>query len=193
MHTAILEVEAILNSRPLSYTTSDDTDEPLTPAHLLVGRRLLTLPDDLSYYEDGDENFEVTSEQLQRRVKYLNSVINHFWRRWSKEYLLELRDSHRHRTTNKEGPFIKTGDVVLIHEEDKPRGFWRLARVQRLLPGKDDEIRGAILRVSGKNGRISILQRPVQRLFPLEINYEMDQSSSEDQQPPRMSQCHLKI
>ena len=130
MHTAILEVEAILNSRPLSYTTSDNMDEPLTPAHL-VGWRLLTLSDDLSYYVDGDENFEITSEQLQRRMKYLNSVINHFWRRWSKEYLLELRDSHRYRTTYKEGPFIKTGNVVLIHDEDKPRGFWRLARVQR--------------------------------------------------------------
>ena len=49
MHTAILEVKAILNSRLLLYTTSDDTDEPLTPAHLLVGRRLLTLPNDLNY------------------------------------------------------------------------------------------------------------------------------------------------
>lgn len=56
MHTAILEVEAILNSRPLSYTTSEDTEEPLTPSHLLIGRRLLSLPDDLSYYEDGDED-----------------------------------------------------------------------------------------------------------------------------------------
>ena len=38
MHTAILEVESILNSRPFSYTSSDDTEEPLTPYHLLVGR-----------------------------------------------------------------------------------------------------------------------------------------------------------
>ena len=74
--------------------------------------------------------------------------------------------------------------MILIHDEDKPRGFWRLARVQRLLPGKDNEIRGAVLRVFSKNGRISTLQCPVQRLFPLEIDYEVDQSSSEDEQPP---------
>ena len=166
MHTAILEVEAILNSRPLSYTTSDDTEEPLTPAHLLIGRRLLSLPDNLSYYEDGDDNFEITSEPLQRRVKYLNSAINHFWRRWSREYLLELRDSHRYRVTNKEAPIVKMGDVVVIHDEDKPRGFWRLTRVQKLLAGKDSEIRGAVLRVFNRNGQLSTLQRLVQRLYP---------------------------
>ena len=157
MHTAILEVEAILNSRPLSYTTSDNTEEPLTPAHLLVGRRLLSLSDDLSHYEDGDENFEITAEPLQRRVRYLNSVINHFWRRWSKEYLLELRDAHRHQAPNKEATSILTGNVVLIHDEDKPRSFWRLARVQRLLAGKDGKVRGAVLRVSSKKGQPSTL------------------------------------
>lgn len=47
--TAVIEVEAILNSRPLSYVSADDLDEPLTPSHLLVGRRLLSLPDHLSY------------------------------------------------------------------------------------------------------------------------------------------------
>ena len=181
MHTAILEVEAILNSRPLSYTTSDDTEEPLTPAHLLVGRRLLSLPDDLSYCEDGDENFETTTEPLQRSVKHLNTVINHFWRRWSKEYLLELRESHRCRLTNKEAPSVKTGDVVLIHDEDKPRGLWRLARVQRLLAGRDGEVRGAVLHVPNRNGRPSTLQCPVQRLYPLEINHD---DTTEEQQPP---------
>ena len=52
-----------------------------------------------------------------------------------------------------------------------------------MLPGKD-KIRGAVLRVSNRNGRISTLQRPVQRLFPLEINYEIDQNSNGAQQPP---------
>ena len=48
MHTAFVEIEAIINSRPLSYVSSDDTEEPLTPSHLLVGRRILSLPDNLS-------------------------------------------------------------------------------------------------------------------------------------------------
>jgi hypothetical protein len=95
MHTAIVEIEAIINSRPLAFLNSDNTEEPLTPSHLLVGRRILSLPDNLTYFEPEDENFEVTDESLQRRAKHLNSVLNHFWKRWSKEYLLELRDAHR--------------------------------------------------------------------------------------------------
>lgn len=36
--TAITEVEMIINSRPLTYLSSDDVEEPLTPAHFLTGR-----------------------------------------------------------------------------------------------------------------------------------------------------------
>ena len=38
--TLITEVEAVLNSRPLTYVSSEDVDEPLTPSHLLVGYRI---------------------------------------------------------------------------------------------------------------------------------------------------------
>ncbi len=38
--TAIVEVEAVLNSCPLSYVSMDDIEEPLTPSHLLIGRRI---------------------------------------------------------------------------------------------------------------------------------------------------------
>ena len=44
---AVTEVEAINNSRPLSYILLDDMDEPFTPAHLFVGHRLLSLLDGL--------------------------------------------------------------------------------------------------------------------------------------------------
>ena len=45
LHTLLIEVEAVLNSRPLTYVSADDVDEPLTPSHLLVGYQILTLPD----------------------------------------------------------------------------------------------------------------------------------------------------
>lgn len=35
--TVVTEAEMILNSHPLSYVSTEDIEEPLTPAHLLVG------------------------------------------------------------------------------------------------------------------------------------------------------------
>lgn len=53
--TAIVEVEMILNSRPLTYVSPDDIEEPLTPAHFLTGRRLLSLPDTLCHSDEDDD------------------------------------------------------------------------------------------------------------------------------------------
>ena len=171
MHTALVEIEAIINSRPLSYVSSDDMEEPLTPSHLLVGCRILSLPDNLSYSELDDDDFKVTSASVQRRAKHLNSVLNQFWRRWSKEYLLELRESHQHQHSSKSHSLIDVGDVVVVHDQDHPRGFWKIARVERTLIGKDGHIQGAVLRLPSKNGRPTILQRPLQLLYPLEIDH----------------------
>ena len=133
MHTAIVEIEGIINSHPLSYLSSDDVEEPLMPSQLLVGHRILNLPDNLTYHEeDGDEDFEITDEALQRRAKHLSSVLNHFWKCWSKEYLLELRDAHcqKHSTGSSTG--IRAGNVISVHDQDHPRAFWKMATVQRL-------------------------------------------------------------
>ena len=43
--TAVVEVESVLNLRPLSYVSANDRGEPLTPSHLLYGRRILSLLD----------------------------------------------------------------------------------------------------------------------------------------------------
>ena len=44
LQTIVTEIEATLNDRPLTYMSSDVNDpEPLTPAHLLYGRRIVLL------------------------------------------------------------------------------------------------------------------------------------------------------
>ena len=58
--TAVVEIEAVLNAHPLSCI-SPDTEEPMTPSHLLCGYRLLSLPKQLSYSRPLDnEDFEIT-------------------------------------------------------------------------------------------------------------------------------------
>ena len=42
MNTASIDVKQTLNSRPLTYLEEDNTEETLTPFHLLYGRNVNT-------------------------------------------------------------------------------------------------------------------------------------------------------
>lgn len=84
-----MEIEAVINSRPLTYYSVEDPDEPLTPSHILCGRRILRLPDGL-HEEDVDKEFTLPRLELSRHLRDLNAVLNQVWKRWRGEYLLEL-------------------------------------------------------------------------------------------------------
>ena len=59
--TVLAEIESVINSRPLTYVSVDDVEEPLTPSHL---RRILDLPDHLSHLDNlADEYFSPDSSQ----------------------------------------------------------------------------------------------------------------------------------
>ena len=149
---AITEVEMVINSRPLSYVSASDVEEPLTPSHLIVGH-----------------DFEMSPDVLTRRARYLNSTIDKFWERWRKEYLVELRAAHKQNGKGSSAPRVSVGDVVVIHSDNQPRGMWDLGLVEELLIGSDGEARGAVLRVAGPGRRAKHLRRPVQRLYPIEM------------------------
>ena len=58
--TAVTEIEPIINFCPLLYISAGDTEEPLTPSPLLIGRRVINLPDYLGHLCDpGDNDFDV--------------------------------------------------------------------------------------------------------------------------------------
>ena len=122
--TSVTEVEAIINSRPLSYISAEDVDEPLTPSHLLIGRRLLNLPDYIWYQEnrEEDEDISINHGCLTRRMRYLNNTLDHFWKRWKTEYLTELRESHR-QTKKVPKQVITIGDIVLVQADAPQRGI----------------------------------------------------------------------
>ena len=91
--TLVIEVESTLNMRPLTYVyvyEEGDPEEPLTPAHLMYGRRLTRLPP----YPSVEEDEEDSSKRLNKRMKYLSLKLDHFWKRWKREYLSELREHH---------------------------------------------------------------------------------------------------
>ena len=57
---------------------------------------------------------------------------------------------------------------MLVYDEMVPRYFWRIAIVTGVLPRRDSEIRGAIVRIAKTN---TILKRPVNKLFTVKNIY----------------------
>ena len=54
-------------------------------------------------------------------MKYVKYLLRHFWNRWDKEYLVELREYHRNRS--KSGSIVVTvGDIVIVKDENLPQG-----------------------------------------------------------------------
>ena len=128
----------------------------------------MSLPESLLYDESEDEDYNATPQLLSNRMKYLNKIMDHFWKRWKSEYLLELREAHRFGPQGIKGELVAVGDVMVIHNDDKKRGFWNFGIVEEFITGQDDEVRGAVIRVNNKN-KSKLLRRPVQRLYPLEV------------------------
>ena len=140
--TVVTEVESILNSRPISYVYTEETEEPICPSHLVTGKRLTALPE----YQETDllpDNESLVT--LTPWYRYVCTLLKHFWNRFSREYLVDLREYHRCNmkkggSTRKkpETVQIAENDVVILHDENLPRSQWRLGRVEKLIRGDQD-------------------------------------------------------
>ena len=166
--TVLVDVEAVLNSRPLTYVY-DEMEERLTPSHLVIGRRILSSPSISSSVNSGDKE-----ESLTKRARFLQRTLDHFWNRWRSEYLTELREHHRYSKELSCRREIQVEDIVCIHDNKIPRQSWRLGKVERLLPGQDGHVCSAVVRVKSGNSVLSEWRRPLQRLYPLEVTAEPD-------------------
>ena len=161
--TVLIEIEGVLNSRPLTYVYQDG-EIPLTPSHLVLGRRLLSSP---SESEEPNAMNSNEGQLVARREKYLKTVLFHFWKRWQREYLTQLREQHR--PSEKKGPTASVGDVVFVQEDKVKRMNWTLAYVEKLLTGNDGKVRAAVIRYHNKAGNLAQTRRPLKKLYPVEL------------------------
>ncbi|XP_055916282.1 uncharacterized protein LOC129949079 [Eupeodes corollae] len=149
--TVVIEVEGILNSRPIAPLSADPNDgEALTPAHLLIGSSLRSLP---------PEPVPERQTGCLKRWQLLCWLKQQFWLKWSKEYLLGLQARSK---WVQEQPNLVVGKLVLIHEDNSPPQRWKTGRVIGVVEGQDGKVRVADVKTSS-----GVLRRPIVKLAPL--------------------------
>lgn len=166
MATLLSQIEACLNSRPIGQLNDHPDDlTPLTPAHFLVGESLMVVPDKTH------DNQVINHLDRWRLVQ---RMTQHFWQRWSKEFLHTMQ--HRYKWQTKSS-HPNLGDLVIVKDEDLPPAKWLLARVTELHYGKDNEVRVVSLK-----RKDAILKRPLSKLILLPVNDEKtnDEKANDD-------------
>ena len=90
--------------------------------------------------------------------------MQHFWQRWSDEYLCHLQ---RFAKWNMPSANLKVGDIVCLCGEQISPTRWVLARVMEVHPGPDGKVRVVTVRTSK-----GMYRRPVTKIAPLVFNDE---------------------
>ena len=133
--TLLTDIEAQINSRPLYNESANPYDpEPLTPAHLFLGRSLKQLP---------DCNLNEKRVPFAKRWRYRNRLSKLFWNRWTKEYMLQLNEFKKWIDSTENA---NVGDVVLIQEDNVPKSKWVLGRIESLNVGRDGLTRSVFVK-----------------------------------------------
>ncbi|XP_063993673.1 uncharacterized protein LOC135171215 [Diachasmimorpha longicaudata] len=152
-NTLVIEIEAVLNSRPLAPMSSDPNDLlALTPGHFLIGESL-TCP--------RQQDFTDIPTNRLSSWQHIQKLKQHFWTRWHREYISEL--SLRSKWS-KGKHHIQEGTIVLLKEDNLPALQWALGRIVKVYPGADGIIRAVTVKTAK-----GLLDRNVKKLAPLPI------------------------
>lgn len=166
LRTLFYEAMAIINSRPLTVDGINDPNslEPLTPNHLILMKSDVALPPPGKFVKE-----DMYATKRWRRVQYL---VEQFWSRWKKEYLLNISTRQRWHSPRRN---VRVNDVVIIKEDMLPRSQWQLGRVIEAVKESDGFVRRVKVKLgqrklTGKRDQPSkptIVERPIQKLVVL--------------------------
>ncbi|UYV69980.1 hypothetical protein LAZ67_7001375 [Cordylochernes scorpioides] len=157
--TALKSAENIINSRLLTYVSSDPTQEDsLTPNHFLRGANDLgpSIP----------KLIEENNRDLREQWKRAQQFTNELWIKWTRDYIPKLmtRSKWHHQTEP-----IRTRDLVFLVDELHSRNMWKRGFVSDVHFRPDGQVRVA----SKQNGKAVIYKRPVTKICPLGLRMEL--------------------
>ncbi|XP_065085961.1 uncharacterized protein LOC135707980 [Ochlerotatus camptorhynchus] len=154
LQTALIEAENLINSRPLTYVSTNvkEDKEALTPNHFLRGRSSVEClpsrnPIDLAN----------TLRSSYHRAQFL--AIG-FWDRWQREYLPMLNKRSKWFVDQRQ---VAVGDLVFVADGEK-RNVWERGVVKKVFVGSDGRVRSASVQTS-RGEKV----RPLAKLAVLEV------------------------
>lgn len=152
LSTLLTQIEACLNSRPLTAIENDVDDTTiLTPGHFLIGSSLNAVPESII-----DEK-----RTFRSRWQLIQKITQDFWKVWSSEYLSQLQQLPKWKQKREN---MKIGDIVLIKEDRLPPTTWMMGKISDVHPGKDNGVRAATVYSNNKH-----FKRPITKLCKLPI------------------------
>ena len=162
LKTLLFEVAGLLNTRPLTYTSSDPTDfRPLTPNDFMNRPPVADVPAG-----------EFDSSLPRDHYRYVQKMLNIFWDMWKSSYLQSLSSRKKWRT---EQPNFQVGSVVMEIDKTLKRGEWNIGHVVRVYPGEDGLVRAVDVELPS-----GIFRRAIHRLCLLEPVSSGSPSASPD-------------
>ncbi|XP_065079709.1 uncharacterized protein LOC135702581 [Ochlerotatus camptorhynchus] len=168
-NTLIIQIEGVMNSRPLTPLSSDPADViALTPGHLIIGEPVHSLPE--PNICDIPINRLDSFQKMQQRLQ-------HFWRAWSRDYVAQLQDRKKWPVVH---PDIDVGTLVVLKEDNAPPMRWNLGRIAQVFPSKDGHVR--VVQVRTAHGTY---RRAITEVCPLPIERDdRDAHPSSSPSPP---------
>uniref|UniRef100_A0A914L6G2 Uncharacterized protein n=2 Tax=Meloidogyne TaxID=189290 RepID=A0A914L6G2_MELIC len=186
--TLLIEVERILNERPLTYYTSQEIVEPLRPIDILDCSAGKPFHMNLTPTLDKDPDYKPIESSRDKLLQIHQRALlksHTFWREWRNTYLINLRERW-HQTKDKKKIFPRENQIVLIKEENEmcPRSLWKLGKIQKMITDRTVE-----LKVGDK-----VIVRPINLLYPLETeNEELEEQSKKESSKVVLAESEEKV
>ncbi|PIC33821.1 hypothetical protein B9Z55_013668 [Caenorhabditis nigoni] len=174
LETLLIEVEGILNSRPITPNKKDASDCPaLRPADFLYPNAMLALPEKtdsvIDVIKQGD------SEGLARQLlEQTGRIKEQLWDQFATSYFQALKDFVPKKAAHSRLQ-PKTGHVVLIQTKALPRYKWPIGIIVGITRSKDGSVQSVAVKTKDYT-----LEKPVNQLIPLEDPGDEEDSSVND-------------